>query len=46
MKVSERDAHVLQIMTKYCDELHETIQYFGDIRSEFMEDRIKPIPKK
>ena len=40
MKVSERDAHVLQIMTKYCDELHETIQYFGDIRSEFMEDRM------
>ena len=40
MKVPEKDAHVLQIMTKYCDELYETMQYFGDIKSEFLENRI------
>ena len=40
MYFSERDIHILQKITQHCDEIHETIQYFGDIREAFLKNHI------
>ena len=40
MIISERDAHILQEMTQHCDEIYETLQYFGATKEEFLENSI------
>lgn len=40
MIISERDAHILQKMTQHCDEIYETLQYFGVTKEEFLGNSI------
>ena len=36
MKITEKDAQILQAIQKYRDEIAETIRFFGDRKSTFM----------
>ena len=38
MKVSERDAQILQVIAKHCDEISEISRLFGNSKDEFMDN--------
>lgn len=40
MIVSEKDAQILQIIVKHCDRILDTISYFGEDRSFFIDNHI------
>lgn len=40
MTVSEKDAQILQHIVKHCDRILDTISYFGEDRSFFIENHI------
>ena len=43
MTVSEKDAQILQHIVKHCDRILDTISYFGEDRSFFIENHIYQI---